>query len=350
MTSSSYYTIGGSLEFDSPTYVARAADDELFQRVSSFELCYVLTTRQMGKSSLMIRTAKRLIDAGWRAAIIDLTTLGSGKDVTAEKWYYGVCEEIARSLELDFDFGAWWDQQQRLPLSQRFVRFLRDVVLKHNTQPVVIFVDEIDSTLNLDFSDDFFAAIRACYNARTTEPDFRRLTFVLLGVASPSDLMKDRSRTPFNIGSRVELTDFTAEEARPLAQGLADDDAARRLLLSRVMKLVGGHPYLLRLAFYWLANHKGSLKKLDAVAADVEGPFADVLSHLFNMVLNQKNKRMRVALKAVLDRGICDSGQREEDESLFQKLCSAGLLVGPTRDQARFRNDVYRRFFELRLQ
>jgi hypothetical protein len=70
-------------------------------------------------------------------------------------------------------------------------------------------VDEIDTTLSLDFTDDFYAAVRFLYVARSTDAELKRLSFVLIGVATPSDLIRDPKRTPFNIGQRVELTDFT---------------------------------------------------------------------------------------------------------------------------------------------
>src|SRR5438105_11532555 len=86
---------------------------------------------------------------------------------------------------------------------------------------LVVFVDEIDYVRSLPFStDEFFAAIRECYNRRAQDPEFERLTFCLLGVASPSDLIQDTRTTPFNIGRRIELTDFTPAEAAPLAAGL----------------------------------------------------------------------------------------------------------------------------------
>jgi hypothetical protein len=93
------------------------------------------------------------------------------------------------------------------------VDFLRDVTLTEIEGNIAIFIDEIDSTLNLDFTDDFFAAIRAIYNARTDDPAFNRLTFILLGVATPSDLIKDRTRTPFNIGRAIVLKDFDRVDA-----------------------------------------------------------------------------------------------------------------------------------------
>jgi hypothetical protein len=75
---------------------------------------------------------------------------------------------------------------------------------------LVIFLDEIDVVQSLPFSaDEFFAGIRECYTRRAQEPALERLTFCLLGVASPTDLIQDTRITPFNIGRRIELTDFT---------------------------------------------------------------------------------------------------------------------------------------------
>src|SRR5262249_19275886 len=118
---------------------------------------------------------------------------------------------------------------------------------------LVIFLDEIDVVRSLSFStDEFFAAIRACYNRRTQDAEFERLTFCLLGVASPSDLIRDTRMTPFNIGRRIELADFTEAEAAILTIGLEVGELkspGRRpqeaqALLKRALYWTGGHPYL----------------------------------------------------------------------------------------------------------
>src|SRR5262249_18435035 len=109
---------------------------------------------------------------------------------------------------------------------------------------IVIFIDEIDTTLSLKFSDDFFAAIRAMYHARAEEPEFRRLSFVLIGVANPNDLIADPKRTPFNIGKSVELTDFSFEEALPLAGGFGLSAHEARQTLQWALDWTGGHPFL----------------------------------------------------------------------------------------------------------
>ena len=130
--------------------------------------------------------------------------------------------------------------------------------------PLVLFVDEIDAVLSLPFSaDEFFAGIRECYNRRAQEPDFARLTFCLLGVATPADLIRDTRTTPFNIGKRIELRDFTPDEAAPLAQGLGKKRRKEKgeslgtgafsfllspfsctTLLKRVLYWTNGHPYM----------------------------------------------------------------------------------------------------------
>ena len=80
------------------------------------------------------------------------------------------------------------------------------VLEKTKGQPVVIFIDEIDNVLSLSFdTNDLFAVIRACYNKRADNPDYERLNFALFGVATPAKLMRDTSRTPFNIGKAIRL-------------------------------------------------------------------------------------------------------------------------------------------------
>src|SRR6202030_4474726 len=91
---------------------------------------------------------------------------------------------------------------------------------------------------------EFFAAIRECYNRRSEDPELNRLTFCLLGVATPSDLIRDTRTTPFNIGRRIELSDFTEQEATPLIQGLCADDAVGMAILQRIVYWTGGHPFL----------------------------------------------------------------------------------------------------------
>jgi AAA-like domain/PEGA domain len=239
----SFFVVGGTLRGDAPSYIERAADQTLYQSLQAGEICYVLTARQMGKSSLMVRTAARLRENGARVAVLDLTSLG--QNLTAEQWYNGLIERAGQQFRLEDEVEDYWRRFPQLGPMRRFMRVISDAVLPVREGRVVIFVDEIDAVRSLPFStDEFFAGIRECFNRRPSEPEIERLTFCLLGVATPSDLIRDTRTTPFNIGRRIELTDFTEQEAMPLAQGLGTEDDAGSAILRRIIYWTGGHPYL----------------------------------------------------------------------------------------------------------
>jgi hypothetical protein len=219
-TSTSFYVTGGTLQQDAPSYVERQADADLHASLLRGEFCYVLHARQMGKSSLMARTAARLRQRGIAVVTLDLTAIG--RNLSPEQWYGGLLDRVGGQLDLEEELEEFWLAHERLGPLQRWMAALREVALARVPGPLVIFVDEIDMVRSLPFStDEFFAGIRECYNRRSDDPEFGRLTFCLLGVATPSDLIRDTRLTPFNIGRRIELTDFTEAEAAPLAAGLA---------------------------------------------------------------------------------------------------------------------------------
>ena len=249
MSNSVVYTAGGTVQADGGTYLTRSADDELLQLCQGGRFTYVLTARQMGKSSLMIATANNLEVQGICTAVIDLTQIGKEttkreKEEQKEEWYFSFLVVLAGELGLEDKLTEYWESHSSLILTLRFTRFFKEVVLAEIGAPIVVFVDEIDSTLSLDFTDDFFIAIRYFYTARAQNPAFNRLSFVLVGVATPSELISNQNRTPFNIGERVDLTDFTFEEALPLAGGLGLPVVEAQQVLQWVLEWTGGHPYL----------------------------------------------------------------------------------------------------------
>jgi hypothetical protein len=242
MVKRSIYTVGGTVQAGDGLYIPRKADEELLALCRANTFAYVLTARQMGKSSLMVRAAERLADEGITSIIIDLTELGV--NITQQEWYLGILTKITDTLALNFDVVAWWDGYGHLGVTQRMTKFFEQLVHLGETERIVLFIDEIDTTLRLPFADDFYAAIRYIHNARATNKDFERLSFVLIGVATPSELISDSHRTPFNIGQRVDLKDFTLAEAVPLAKGLGLPSKSAKQALEWVMKWTGGHPYL----------------------------------------------------------------------------------------------------------
>ncbi len=246
------YQIGGTLTNYDPTYVVRQADEDLYRQLQAGEFCYVFNTRQMGKSSLLVRTKKRLHQDGHQCLTLDMSTIGT-EIITPSQWYKGILGELISGLLDDTpfnfsleDFQAWWQQQRDIPLLQRLSRFLSDVLLKQlPKQNLFIMVDEIDSVLSLPFAvDDFFALVRYCYNQRALVPEFQRITFALFGVVTPAALIRDKTRTPFNIGTAVTLNGFSRVEASHLATGLLVGERDPNSILHAILDWTGGQPFL----------------------------------------------------------------------------------------------------------
>ncbi|BAY23374.1 serine/threonine protein kinase [Calothrix sp. NIES-2100] len=246
------YQVGGSLPIDAPTYVVRSADRHLYKALKNGNFCYILNTRQMGKSSLMVRMMHYLQQKGFCCAAIDMTRIGN-ENITPEQWYKGLIVELWQGFDLldKVNLKVWWQEQLDLSPIQRLSRFFEEVLLTQvkspeDTQPkIVIFLDEIDSVLGLDFAvNDFFALIRSCYNQRNINSQYKRLSFALFGVATPHDLITDYRRTPFNIGQAIQLHGFQQHEAQPLLQGLADKVSNPQAVLNEVLFWTNGQPFL----------------------------------------------------------------------------------------------------------
>jgi WD40 repeat protein len=241
------YQVGGSLRGDDPIYVVRQADEQLYTGLKAGDFCYVLNSRQMGKSSLLQRTSQRLELEGYSCVYIDVTRLGS-EETTPKQWYKGIIISLFYQLNLaeQVNFKEWWDGVAEFSFVQRLHQFVEQVLLpKVQSERILIFIDEIDSLLSLRFPvNDFFAWIRHCYNQRTQNSDFARLGFALFGVASPSDLITDKLRTPFNIGRAISLSGFQLQEATPLLKGLEGVVSQNEVVLQEIIHWTGGQPFL----------------------------------------------------------------------------------------------------------
>ena len=238
------YQIGGSLANQSPSYVVRKSDRELEQALEAGEFCYVLNSRQMGKSSLRVRAMERLQAAGSVCVAIDLTGMGT-QDLTPEKWYAGILRSLVSGCQLKFNWRNWWREKRDLfsPV-QRLALFIEEVLLVEVSAKIAIFIDEIDRVLSQKFSlDDFFALIHSCHQKRQVNPAYNRLTFTLLGVAAPRDLIRDKDRSPFEVGKAIRLEGFRLKETKPLMSGLTGVTNPQQTL-AEILAWTGGQPFL----------------------------------------------------------------------------------------------------------
>ncbi|MGL5197195.1 MAG: AAA-like domain-containing protein, partial [Chroococcales cyanobacterium] len=167
--------------------------------------------------------------------------------ISLEQWYGGVAYKITSNFNLldALEFMNWWQDRESISPVHRLGELIETVLLQQVSQQIVIFIDEIDSVLSVNESlEDFFALIRSCYNKRSQNPHYDRLTFALLGVATPSDLISDRTRTPFNIGHGIDLSGFQPDEVQPLVAGLADILTHPQEVLHQILHWTGGQPFL----------------------------------------------------------------------------------------------------------
>lgn len=214
---------------------------------------------------------------------------------------------------------------------------------------VVVFVDEIDTTFGLAFSDDFFAAVRAIYNLRATEPPFQRIGFVLLGVAAPADLIKAKDVTPFNIGQAIDLTYLSRTAAGPLERGLEDIAPGRGgALLDQVFLWTSGHPYQTQRICAGLAacDIELELSSVDSVARQLfltADASDDSLKTVERIIQAQTERGALLRLY----RNVYNGRRVSEDRrSVLQLRLLLTGLVRAVNGQVEVANKIYRQVFD----
>jgi WD40 repeat protein len=237
-----FFASGGTLAPEHPSYIRRLADEQLFVALTQHKFVSVLDARQKGKSSLVARTISRLEESGHLCIKLDLQRYGS--NLTQDQW----CAGIATAF------------QEQLPKSKFFVDYRKECALtgpinalfgqirllpSHLNHPVTIFADEIDFVRVLPFpADGFFAAIRSLYNERSQNTNLDRLTWCLIGSASPFQLVQSQAVAPFDIAQTIILEDFTPDDLAQYANHLGPNPTEAKKLLKQIHAWCGGHPFL----------------------------------------------------------------------------------------------------------
>lgn len=255
-----YYQIeGGGLPLTAPTYVWREADEQLYQFASNFQptnrVCFILAARQNGKSSLMIRTAKRLTDEDVICVRINLHELGT---IESENAFWLtllqlICKQVfAADINLIEKLYAFWQQTPVQP-TVKFEDFIADEIIgKMLAKKLIIFIDEIQTLINWNLQDSFIGFIKALSQSEG-KTLLEKLTFVLLGVAKPSDLVTSSSYA-LNLGQQVELGMLTADACGPLLPGLEKVSADPVRVLKAILYWTGGQPFLTQLLCQLVAS------------------------------------------------------------------------------------------------
>jgi len=359
------YQVGGSLPSDAPSYVQREADNLLYQSLRDRKFCYVFNSRQMGKSSLRVRTMQRLeANDDTVCGFIDLTEMGSA-GLTKEQWYAGIIRTLVSSFELSetFKWRGWWKERQNLSIGNRLKYFIEEVLLTLiDKSRIVIFIDEIDSILSLNFgTDDLFSLIQFCYNKRAENKNspYARLDFVLLGTATPYDLIKKynwQMQIILDIGIAVDLQGFTLAESDSLITGLSLKARRPKVVLKEVLKWTAGQPFLTQKVCKIIHNQDliipagkeaATVEKLVRSQIIQDWEYHDVPEHLKTVrdrILRSKQSRSQL-LKTyyiILQEGELNADDGNQDHL---RLRLSGLVV-KKKGNLQVANRIYQSIFD----
>jgi hypothetical protein len=239
-TSEDRFSLSGPSPPSIPAPRAGPADADLHAVLRRGEYCLVFTPPELGKLA-RVQAAAHLRAEG--AAIVVLALAETEQHRAAEPWYHALLGTVGQQLGLEEEIERFWREHDHLSALQRWMAAVREIALPRCPGPLVIFIDEVEAARRLPFSvDEFFAAIRECYNRRTQDPEFYRLTFCLLGAARLSELIRDSRTTAFNIGQRIDLTDAARIEP-PSGDPERQHKHRMPAVLQRALDWISGEPY-----------------------------------------------------------------------------------------------------------
>jgi hypothetical protein len=332
---------GGMVPPDSPFYVLRPIDNEFYEAIERRDNILLLKgARQMGKSTVLGRALGKANDSGFRVVVTDFQTLNNSDLQSIESFYIALGNKIAVELELQrFPADTW---RKHLNANGNFEWYVEREVLASSTKPLIWAMDEVDRLFTCSFGTEVFALLRAWHEKRTRERKdglWKRLTFAVVYATEASLFIKDLNQSPFNVGTRFQLHDFSLEQVADLnvRYGSPLRSAAE---LSQFFDLIGGHPYLTRRGLRQMVDRKIDIRVFLAQADRDEGLFGD---HLRRMIfLLAQDEDLTAALKGVLRGQPCDYGS-------FHRLQSGGVLKGESAAQAAPRCQLYATYLQRHL-
>ncbi len=332
----------GQVPLASPFYVERSPieTDCTAEIEKPGALIRIKAARQMGKSSLMSRILAHGSQQGYRSVPIYFQEADGEVFDDLEKFLRWFCAIIAEELELEIPLDTIW-QSSALGNKRKCTNFFQKYVLPQIKAPLILGLDEVDLVFqHLKIAQDFFALVRTWHERGKNQDSWQNLRLIIVH-SREVYIPLDMHQSPFNVGMPVELPEFTTTQVTELAQrhGLTlEDQEIQDLLIS----MVGGHPYLVRVALYELARGRVSLPQLLKIAPTEEGPYEDHLRrHLANLHSDDK------LVKAVEELINSDAPVAIGTDEVFQ-LDSMGL-VRRQGNRAELLCDLYRRYFKERL-
>lgn len=328
----------GAMRPESPFYVERVADSQLRRQFAGQGTTTTIQAgRQTGKTSLLIHAIHASQHEQRKNIYLDFQLVDKSSLDDLSSLLRFLSEAMAEQLDLEWDMVDGYWQAARNP-AQTFNRFLQREVLQRFDHKILLAIDEADLLLDAAYKKHFFALLRAWDSRRAFDENWRKLNLVVVISTHPYLLIDDVNLSPFNVGLNIQLKDFTFDQVSGLNQ--RHGNPLKPHEIPALMALLGGHPYLVRQAYYTLVSEGLSLPDLLAVAGSTEGPFGKHL--LFYQHSLKKNPTLMAAFQQVLRE------QNKPDESLLERLSAVGLIQ---REKGKWRPrcGLYEEFFRRQI-
>ncbi|BAY50198.1 hypothetical protein SAMD00079811_78270 (plasmid) [Scytonema sp. HK-05] len=327
----------GTMKPESAFYVERNADAIALRTIVQLGVTIPIKgPRQVGKSSLLMRIIQAARNAGKRVAYLDFQQLNNSVLNDEEQFFRHFCCWISDVLEVEDKVEEYF--RLNLTTIQRCDRYLQRHILKGLGSPLVLAMDEVDRVFDTNFRNDFFGMLRSWHNSRAIYPSLDELDLVLVTSTEPYQLIDDLNQSPFNVGQIIELEDFTPEQVAELNRRHGSPFDANSL--QQLLRLLGGHPYLVRKALYLVASRQITPTELFTNATAASGPFGDHLRRLLSLLYDKQE--LIQGLQLVISQNICP------DMQIFWRLRGAGL-VRSSGQSALPRCQLYAEYFRENL-
>ena len=333
--------VGGAVPLDSHFYVVRPTDGEFLAALSRRDsIVLVKGARQMGKTSLLTRGLQQARETGARCVRTDFQKLTTAELREPDAFFLALATMLADQLNLEDDPADSWNA--RRGGAHNFERFLRRQVLGKTEAAHVWALDEVDRLFTCPFGTDVFALFRSWHNDRAYEPDgpWSRLTLAIAYATEAHLFITDVNQSPFNVGTRLTLEDFTPDEIAELNRRYGSP-LRSTAEVDQFHSLTGGQPYLCRRALDRMVEQRLSLTTLAASADQDDGVFGDHLRRLL-VTISSEPETLEVV------RGLLN-GQGPGSAATFYRLRSGGLLAGSSERDWRLRCGLYGTYLSRNL-
>ncbi len=334
----------GQVRLESAFYIKRVPDeDQCYQEIHRpGSLIRIKAARQMGKTSLMARILEQARETGYRTVPLSFQHADKAIFNNLNNLLQWLCAKVARKLKVSAQVDAHWSNT--FGSKDNCTAFFEDCLLSESDYPLVLGLDEVDRVFQYpNIADDFFSLLRAWYeeaNYGGGDSDLWEKLRLVIVHSTEVYIPLDINQSPFNVGLPIELTEFKESQVEDLAHRHGLNWGVSEV--QHLMRIVGGHPYLVRVALYHIVHHQISLEKLVEIATTESGIYGDHLRrHLWNL---QQHPELAQGFSKVVN-----SPQPVELESVLAfKLHSLGL-VHLQGNEVIPRFELYRDYFRHRL-